>query len=219
MARSEIARTVALLNQGIAVGEIEHISVFAIAPIPALVLLGASLDDKVETRLWQKHRDAGWQWPESGENAVVTFAVDHSPAPWDRKEPGEVVLVVSLSAEDDPTRLPSDLVDAPRLTLRPAGTIPTPTVLSHEQSLREFAVAFRAMLAAAEDAYPGATAWHLVLAAPVTACVEAGRAFMREVQPPVAVYQRTPDGVYEPVLHINDTGRSAAAAALAGGRS
>ena len=192
MAASQIWRTTSQIAQAVADQEIAHISVFAIAPIPALVLLGVSLDDKVETRLWQKHRDAGWSWPGTDTDPAVTFSFTAEPG---NNDPGDVVLVCSLSAEVDAARLPEHLRGAPRLTLRP-DTAPTPILLTTEKSLKNFGSAFRDMVAAAEGMYPGAECWHLVAATPLSASIEAGRAFMREVQPPVGVYQRTPDGVY-----------------------
>jgi len=216
MARAQIGRTLHQVGQAVAEEEVGHISVFGIAPVPALVLLGASLDDKVETQLWQKHRDAGWSWPAPVNDPAVTFlfTADNHDGPGD-----DIVLVCSLSAQVDPSRLPAGLRRAPRLTLMPEGLTPTPTLLRDEKSLHNFAASFRDMLAAAEKTFPGATRWHLVAATPVAAAIEAGRAFMRDAQPPVDVYQRTGDGSYDPVLTINDSsGRPGAAAAQPGGR-
>lgn len=201
MAESQIRKTIHQVAQAVAAGEVEHVSVFAIAPVPALVLLGESLDDKVETRLWQKHRDAGWSWPGTDTNPAVTFSFTAETVDAD---PGDIVLVCSLSAEVDPSRLPEYLRGAPRLTLRPDDTAPTPMLITTEKSLRNFATAFRDMAAAAEQMFPGAKRWHLVAATPVSTTIEAGRAFMSEVQPPVDVYQRTADGDYGFALTINE---------------
>lgn len=201
MARSQIGKTIGQVAQAVAVGEVEHVSVFAIAPIPALVVLGESLDDKVESRLWQKHRDVGWSWPGTNTDPAVTFSFTANPGDTDSPD---VVLVCSLSAEVDPARLPEHLRGVPRLTLHPDGVSPTPMLLTTEKSLKNFATAFRDMAAAAEQMFPGTKRWHLVAATPVSASIEAGRAFMREVQPPVDVYQRTADGDYTFALTIND---------------
>lgn len=216
MVRAQIEKTMSHIAQGVETGEVDHVSVFAIAPIPALVLLGASLDDKVETRLWQKHRDAGWVWSTPPSSPPVNFTFDTSAKSEVDRDAREVALVCSLSAEVNPDRIPTDLHEVPRATLRPVRTDPTPTLLGNEESLRNFKLAFRGMLAAVEKAFPNAERWHLIAAAPVTACIEAGRSFMREVQPPVDVYQRTTDGTYTAVLTVNDTGRDAAALQLSG---
>lgn len=46
---------------------VDHVSVFALARIPILVLLGTMLDDTIKTELYPKRRDAaeGWGWDES----------------------------------------------------------------------------------------------------------------------------------------------------------
>ncbi|MEE3919082.1 hypothetical protein V2I01_13810 [Micromonospora sp. BRA006-A] len=41
------------MRQAVDSGDVEHISVFAIAPIPLLVYLGWQLDDKTPTRIFQ----------------------------------------------------------------------------------------------------------------------------------------------------------------------
>ncbi len=202
-ASSQVERTLRTVGQAVEQGDVSHVSVFAIAPIPVLVYLGARLDDKVETRIWQKHRDAGWSWPNDAE--PVRFDLAHEPGPDLATAATDVVLVCSVSAEVDPTRIPDALYRAPQLVLRPTGRTPSPTLMRNEKTLANFGVLFRDMLAEAERTYPSAQRWHLVAAVPVSAAVEAGRAFMREVQPVVHIYQRTPDQVYEDVLRVNET--------------
>lgn len=199
-ASTQVERTLRTVAQAVEQGDVGHVSVFAIAPIPVLVYLGSRLDDKVETRLWQKHRDAGWCWPNDTE--PVRFDLTHELAGGDPAAT-DVVLVCSLSAEVDPARMPEDLREAPRFVLRPDGRAPSPTLMRNEKTLANFGVRFRDLLAEAERAYPSAQRWHLVAAVPVSAAIEAGRAFMRDVQPFVHVYQRTPAQVYEDVLRVN----------------
>lgn len=217
VARGAIWRTLSLVHQAVEEEGIAHVSVFAIGPVPALVMLGAELDDKVETRVWQKHRGgSGWTYP--SQDAPVAFAVDTTDPAGQGADAEEVVLVCSLSAEVDTSKLPQHLENVPVLTLRPEAVSPTPTLLEHEDSVPAFGKAFRGMLADAEKSHPHAKRWHLVGAMPVVAAVEAGRAFMRDAQPPVDVYQRTDPGTYEPVLTINDFGRDTSAAHLTGSR-
>lgn len=196
MARSQIRKSLTQVEQAVTAQEVTHLSVFAIGPIPALVLLGSELDDKIETTLWQKQRDAGWSWPETGEPVSFSYTADNVAA-----DPTDVVLVCSLSGEVNVANLPTHLSAAPRLTLRPDQP-PSPTLMVHEKSLDNFKTAFRDMLGEAETLSPGARRWHLVGAVPTTAAIETGRAFMRDSQPPVDVYQLTDDS-YEAVLTVN----------------
>lgn len=203
-ARTKIDRTLQRLAQAVEEDEVSHISVFAITPVPVLVLLGSRLDDKVETRLWAKQRGSGWGWQD--DEAPTRFAFEHEAGAVTAEAAADVVLMCSVSAEVNPDRFPPSLQTAPRLVLRPDGATPSPTLLGNEKSLTNYAAAFRNMLAEAEGLYPHAERWHLVAAVPTTVAVESGRAFMREVQPPVHVYQRTPDQVYVDVLTINNVG-------------
>lgn len=198
-ARAKIDRTLGVVRQAVEQGDVSHVSVFAIAPVPILVMLGSYLDDKVETRLWEKQRGTGWGW----QDAKHPVAFKHETAVDALETATDVVLVCSVSAEVNPDRFPSALQTVPRLVLRPDGVSPSPMLLGNEKTLSNYASAFRDMLAEAERLYPRAERWHLFAAVPTTVAVESGQAFMREVQPPVHLYQRTAEQVYVDVLTIN----------------
>lgn len=200
-ATEEIDETLTLVNEAHKCGALEHLSVFAIAPVPVLVYLGSALDDKLPTIVYQKSRDAdlGWNWsPAAG---ATTFDVDYSAA---SPTAEDVVLVLSLTAEVDLGRGPREFSGAPTLTVRPQGRAQGPDCVSSRESLKQFTSTWRSALAEAESRYPNAKRWHLVAAAPVSACVEVGRAFMRSAHPPVAVYQRSDQDTYEKVLEVNE---------------
>lgn len=198
-AQQSIDDTINLVRQAIDSGDVEHISVFAIAPIPLLVYLGWHLDDKTPTRLFQKHRDqfVGWSWADHGE--PVEFEVSTTGSTDDVED---VVLICAVTSEVNLARLPAELTGAPRVEVRPVRIAPDAVLMSHEQSLTNFARHWRGALAAAEAEYQGARRWHLVVSGPVTVAVEAGRAVMRDVHPPVTVYELG-SGSYEAALTIN----------------
>lgn len=203
-AQQSIDDTINLVRQAIDSGDVEHISVFAIAPIPLLVYLGWQLDDKMPTRLFQKHRDqfVGWSWADQGEPVefeLTTSGLSH--------EAEDVVFVCAVTSEVNLARLPAELAGAPRVEVRPVGVPPDAGLMSHEQSLTNFARLWRAALAAAEAEYQGALRWHLIVSGPVTVAIEAGRAVMRDAHLPVTVYELGPER-YEAALTIN--GRSEA---------
>ncbi len=205
-AQQSIEDTLALARQAIDSGDVEHISVFAIAPIPLLVYLGWRLDDKTPTRLFQKHRDPsiGWSW--SSQDEPVEFGVsvtDGDAAALGAQDSEDVVLVCAVTSQVNVGLLPDNLSDAPRIEVGPLGVSPDPTLMSHEQSLSNFASQWREALAMAESQYPNAKRWHLVASAPVTVAIEAGRAVMRDAHPPVTVYERRAES-YEGVLVVNE---------------
>ncbi|WP_199564976.1 SAVED domain-containing protein [Spongiactinospora rosea] len=198
-AQQSIDDTLSLVRQAIDSGDVEHISVFAIAPIPLLVYLGWRLDDKTPTRIFQKHRNQfiGWSWIDQGD--PVEFEVTATDS---QKDAEDVVLVCAVTSEVNPAFLPGYLAGAPHVEIRPLNVDPDPTLMSHEQSLANFAAEWRAALAMAESRYPAARRWHFIVSAPVTVAIEAGRAVMRDSQPPITVYERGSDS-YEGVLTIN----------------
>ncbi|MFD2415407.1 SAVED domain-containing protein [Amycolatopsis pigmentata] len=195
----QIDDTLSRVRQAIEQGDVEHISVFPFAPIPLLVYLGSRLDDKTTTRIFQKHRGqgAGWSWAEDGR--AVEFATDLVES---RRSDTEVVLVCEMSSPVNPENLPADIRELPRRVLRPVAQVPSPVLIDSEQSLTNFASAWRTLLAEVESAYPRATRWHVVASVPVSVAVELGRAFMRDAQPPVTVYERS-DAGYMAVLDVN----------------
>jgi 5-methylcytosine-specific restriction endonuclease McrA len=207
-AQTKIDRALRVIDQAVEQGDVSHISVFAIAPVPVLVMLGSRLDDKVEAQLWEKQRGAGWGW--RNDEAPVDFVFSSErhaahvlSADGEAAHVTDVVLVCSVTAEVNPDRFPAALETVPRLVLRPDGLSPSPMLLGNEKTLSNYGSAFRDMLAEAERLYPRAERWHLVAAVPTTVAVESGRAFMREVQPPVHLYQRTAEQVYVDVLTVN----------------
>lgn len=198
-AQQSIDDTLKLVRQAIDSGDVEHISVFAIAPIPLLVYLGWQLDDKTPTRIFQKHRDlfTGWTWTNRG--TPVEFEVLTANA---QSATEDLVLVCAVTSDVNAAHLPEAIAGAPRVEVRPADVAPAPTLISHEQSLANFAQQWRAALATAESLCPTAQRWHLIASAPVSVAIEAGRAIMRDAHPPVTVYERGRD-LYEGVLVIN----------------
>ncbi|MGW9557013.1 SAVED domain-containing protein [Nocardiopsis sp. NPDC055551] len=202
-AQQSIDDTLGLVRQAIDSGDVEHISVFAIAPIPLLVYLGWCLDDKTPTRLFQKHRgpSVGWSWIDESE--PVDFDVSTVEGSQKAEEVTDVVLVCATTSEVNTSLLPDNIAAAPLIQVRPLNADPAPTLLTHEQSLVNFATRWRGVLATAESKYPNAKRWHLIASAPVTVAIEAGRSLMRDAHPPMKVYERGA-GSYEGVLVINE---------------
>jgi hypothetical protein len=203
--QQSIDDTLNLVRQAVDSGDVEHISVFAIAPIPLLVYLGWQLDDKTPTRIFQKQRDQfiGWSWAD--QNEPIDFVVS-APRSLADKAADDVVLISAVTSDLNPELLPAAIARCPRIEVRPERVAPSPALLSHEQSLAHFARRWREALAAAESLFPGARRWHLVASAPVSLAIEAGRAIMRDAHPQVEVYEREND-CYTSVLVINQSSR------------
>jgi hypothetical protein len=199
-AQDHIDEHIALVKQALASGEVDHLSVFAIASVPLLVHLGSRLDDKTEMRIYPKHRDEsdGWRWKPSA--PVRDFKIDLGTP---NATATDVVLALSVTAPFDRTKLPPSLASAPVVEIAPDDEQFGPNVISHRQTLKNFYERWSDLLTQTEAAHPAATRWHLFAATPITAAVEAGRALMRGAQPPVEVYHRDNDH-YDRVLTVNE---------------
>lgn len=178
------------LADGVNRGHVRHLSIFAVARIPLLALLGHHLDDKIPTTLYELHRDEfGWRWPT--EEAPVSFEVQHAAGDPDARD---VTLVCSVSGSVSLAELPAELSDTCVYELRPAGADPVPDLLRVPESLAAFSAAYLSFLGSTEARHPAATTVNIVGAVPVTAAVELGRRRTREVHPSLRVWDRVPGG-------------------------
>ncbi len=82
------------VGERLATGDIKHLSIFALAPQPLLILLGSLLTDIPEAEVFQRHREPQtWHWPlhPKPQNLQVHAST---------RTGGSPTLVLSLSAND-----------------------------------------------------------------------------------------------------------------------
>jgi SMODS-associated and fused to various effectors sensor domain len=80
------------VGERLASGEVSHLSIFALAPQPLLILLGSLMTDIPKAEVFQLHREPqGWTWPQNA--PVVDFSVEEPTV-----ASGAAVLVLALSA-------------------------------------------------------------------------------------------------------------------------
>nr|WP_227411931.1 SAVED domain-containing protein [Cryobacterium sp. BB736] len=172
-----------------ALARVDTISVFAIGPIPTLVLLGYQLDDKTSVKIFAPSRrddDSRWMWPEITDS---TPKFDTRITDGDSSDSTEILLTVGITAPVRLEELPPRLAAMPRVEVTPEDTF-GPNVLSTHDALEAFATAWRDAFARVEAAFPKLLTIHLVAVAPAVAAIEIGRSYMRDAQPKVIVYQR-----------------------------
>lgn len=181
------------LERAVASGRVDHLAVFAIAPIPILMHLGSRLDDKLAVVLFGRHRvdsDEAWCWQEETAQPEVGFTVSGD----DAGDADEVVALVSVSAPVSEHRVPEVLAGLPIIRLFPQDRAASRDLISSRTALAAFSDGWRRLLNTVEADFPNTRRIHVLAALPTTAAVEMGRHRMREAQPPLAVYQRTEDG-------------------------
>lgn len=199
--RAELDRLTARVAEAVTAGDIETVSVFALAPIPSLVYLGSRLDDKTETRLFRRKRVddvTAWAWDDGVQtpNFDVTLNSPSTPA-------NEVTVIIELTSPVKESRLPSDLTPLPRVIISPARQTPHSDLISTRAALEEFGRAWREALARIENDLPNVRTLHLIASVPAPAAITLGRYRMRTAQPTMIVYQLTDNG-YEAAMEITE---------------
>lgn len=191
------------INAGIQENAITRLAVFAFARIPLLVHLGARLDDKIDTLIFQRQRLDGanaWRW------------IDTPPTPpafgFRQMQPGDdtqrVALLLNLSGTIHPDALPADVRQSHTLySLEPSySTLIGPSLISSEAALHNYEAAVRAFLAHVERTHHGAAHIAIFAAIPVAAAVTLGRTLMPNISPALAVYDRDSQGVFFHAMEV-----------------
>ncbi len=186
LAQAEIAQKLAQLSTvGIDRQMTQHVSLFALGPIPLLVYLGRQLSDKVEVDLFQRHRDTeDWTWKTETPRAEYRFGkVRHG------SDVTRVALVLSLSGKIDPNALAHEIDDrftVYELTL--GNEPPSLHFLKTRADLRNFPLAYQTALRTIDREHADLGELHLFPAVPAPIAVLCGRELLPKVDPKLLVY-------------------------------
>lgn len=176
-------------------GEIRHLSVFALAPIPLLIELGRLLGDISFANVYQLHREPkGWRWAESGISVGFTLDRPQVRAP-------KVALSLAISSAIDHDRIYRVLgadTELWSISASPTGN----DVIRSPDDLIDFRKLARTALAAIKAANPTCGAIHVFPAVPVSIAVELGRVWMPKADLPLTVYDETPGRGFVPRLEV-----------------
>lgn len=182
-------------------GEPKHVSVFAIAPIPLLMVLGSCLSDKRPTLLYQRHRDTeDWRWKKS--IAPVGFA---SRVIQRGSNPANVAVLASVSGSQSLGEIAA-YVDSSFTVyqLFPDGMNPDLGILRTEVSLQAFRTTFQQLIRTIDADHPRTERVHLFPAVPAPCAVAMGRDLLPKRDPAFLVYDfDKSDGGYTAATEIN----------------
>lgn len=163
--------------------EIQHLSVFGLAPQPLLVLLGTLLADITPADVYQRHREPpSWAWPQRAK-----------PVPLIVEEPnqkvGQPALVLGLSATVTPDRVTQVLgPDASIWSIRV--TDPHNDMLRSRQTLSALRRELRRLLDRIKAAHGESCELHVFPAAPAAASIELGRVRMPKADTAWVLYDQ-----------------------------
>lgn len=167
----------------LAMGQVQHFSIFALAPQPLLIELGRLLSDIPAAEVHQLHREPpDWIWqdnPSDFEFIVREPDCNHK----------QVALNLSLSAPIDNSRITSVLgeeVSIWTLTIKD----PHNDFLKSREQLSLFRIKFRKLLNEIKLRHGQDTVLNLFPAAPVSVAVEIGRVWMPKADLPIIIYDQ-----------------------------
>ena len=186
---NEVRKLAARIDDGVRRDAIERVAVFGLARIPLLVQLGAALDDKLDTRVFQRHRRDGgnaWTWPT--DETIASFDTEVIQQGTDRQS---VALILSISGSIERADLPSQLDGAFTIyEVRPATVEQGPSVISSAGDLAVLEAELRRLLAAIEEAHGKVEKIEVFPAIGVATAVTLGRVLMPQVSPALVMYER-----------------------------
>jgi hypothetical protein len=162
--------------------DIQHLSVFALAPMPLLVELGRLLGDKVPVAIRQLHRNPKtWRW--QNDKAPITFRTVEPTA-----QDGPIVLKLSVSATIADDRIRAVLGNTSIWSIEADG--PHNDILRSPSDLDAFGELTHRMLDRIKAVHGEHAEIHVFPAIPVSAAVELGRRWMPKADLPLVIWDQ-----------------------------
>lgn len=181
--RDEVRRFYA---NGSDIDQTKHLSVFGLAPIPLLVLLGSRLSNKVPVDFFQCHRTRCdlWTWYDFG--SPVRYTTTQLRA---GRQVGKVALLVSLSGSLSLADLPPIIgSEVPVYKITLDGAVPDTGFLRRREDLEEFRRVYRALIGDLRGRYAGRLELHFFPAVPAPIAISCGYDLLPKVDPDLVVY-------------------------------
>ena len=162
-------------------GHPAHLSIFAFAPIPLNMQLGALIGNKIEASTFQWDRVAE-SWKYRIERKYERQTISHTEV--NANNGGDLALMVSLSAEID--RKAVDAVVPGLDVVRFGVPNPTPELVEDANDVRHFRSKFTALMADIRN--KGHRRVHVFPAMPLALGVEFGRQLLPKADPEIDVW-------------------------------
>jgi hypothetical protein len=162
--------------------EFTHLSVFARAPMPLMIRLGSLISDKINTQIYQLHREPvqTWAWPRSSDGKTKFSLVEPAGS---QQQP---VLILSLSAEISKDRIHAVLGHEVSIWVF-RSEIPNPEIIKSPCDLSAFREAIRKAIIRIDQVH-GKVPLSIFPAMPVSCAVEMGRIRFSKADMPWVIY-------------------------------
>ncbi len=160
----------------------EHLSIFALGPIPLLVNLGNQIGNTVPAVLYQKHRDTeDWKWKEEPKNDPFQYRVTKNDGIG-----SDIALVLSLSGKITEPEYRKIVGNAPVYEIEIDK--PETSFLSYRSRLDKFRMVYRQLLNEIRAKHGADCKIHLFPAIPAPIAVLCGRELLPKSDPQMLVY-------------------------------
>jgi hypothetical protein len=176
-------------------GEIHHLSVFGLAPIPLLIELGRLLGDITPADIYQLHREpAGWSWTKTGGRICYKTTVPPN-------KNGPVALKLGLSATITDDRITSILGKDASIWSIHTDT-PGNDIMRYPEDLSELRGLLRQTYEAIKAAHGTSAVINVFPAIAVSAALEVGRVWMPKADLPLTIFDEARGQGFVPRLRI-----------------
>lgn len=185
------------VRERISAGEIDHISLFALAPQPLLILLGTLMIDITNAEVFQRHREPQtWCWPDTADD--IAFRIDE-PA----ETGGIPALVLALTAPVTDDRI-TDVLGPDVSIWRVTVESPHNDLIKSRAHLAAFRSAVRPLLDRIKACHGQSTPLHVFPVTGIAPAIEFGRVRMPKAHMPWQIYdQVNARGGFIPALTIS----------------
>lgn len=165
--------------------DVQHFSVFGLAPMPLLIKLGTLLSDLYDADVYQRHREpVSWKWQD---DTPITNNFFEVVPPKVMK--GTPVLNLSLSATITPDRITSLLGDGCSIWTV-THTNPHNNFLTSKKILQKFREVMRETMNTIKTKHGQNAEIHVFPSMPVSASIELGRVWMPKADLPMIIYDQ-----------------------------
>lgn len=165
-------------------GTLEHLSVFALAPIPILIELGRLISDISDATVFMRHREPAptWSWPNDGPKLEFDLV---RPIQTGRK----VALKISVSAAISDERIVGALGEDTSIWEIKSSALGT-SALRNQDDLSQFRKLAARTLDLIKEQHGECLELAVFPAVPTAIAVEFGRLWQPKAHPPFAVYDQ-----------------------------
>lgn len=185
--------------------QIKHLSVFALGPIPYLILLGKYLSstgiNKIE--VFHRNRDIQtWEWPDNIDPTTLPkFKTIRPSHPNPTCEPILCLALSDIIQDDKYPSLVKPMQDVYTITLD--GEIPNRSFCKHPILVEKFIVEFHTLLNELQATYGYTTKLHLLPAIPNSIAIHCGMTLLPKKEMPILIYDLNKNyGEFRPIFTV-----------------